>query len=165
MQDPRITALITVTRVEVTGDLALARVYLSVQGDEHTERRTIAALRHARGFVQRKVAQALSIRQCPEVRFEIDEAVKGARRTMELLEENRRREPELHRAPGQICRPMTGSARCWGRRGGWGLRVAPGSAGSGATRKLGDWAIRMASPTADRTDRRQCDDHDVVEEQ
>jgi len=96
MQDPRITALITVTRVEVAGDLAIARVYLSVQGDEATERRTIAALQHARGFLQRGVAQALSIRQCPEVRFEIDQVAKGARRTMALLEENRRREPELY---------------------------------------------------------------------
>jgi ribosome-binding factor A len=96
MQDPRITALITVTRVEVTGDLAIAKVYLSVQGNEATERRTIAALQHARGFLQREVAQALSIRQCPEVRFEVDEAAKGARRTMKLLEENRRREPQLY---------------------------------------------------------------------
>jgi ribosome-binding factor A len=96
MQDPRINTFVTVTRVVVTGDLAIAKVYLSVQGDEATERRTVATLRHARGFLQREVAQVLSVRQCPEVRFEIDHAAKGARRTMELLEENRRREPELY---------------------------------------------------------------------
>jgi len=114
MQDPRITAFITVTRVEVSGDLAIAKVYLSVQGDEATERRTIVALRHARGFLQREVAQALSIRQCPEVRFEIDQAAKEARRTMELLEENRRREPELYESVEDESEPIEHDATASG---------------------------------------------------
>ncbi len=96
MHDPRIAPFTTVTRVDVTGDFAIAKVFLSVQGDDAAERRTLAALRHARGFLQREVARGLSVRQCPELRFDIDRAAKGARRTIELLEENRRREPELY---------------------------------------------------------------------
>lgn len=96
MHDPRIAPFTTVTRVDVTGDLAIARVFLSVQGEDATERRTLAALRHARGFLQREVARELSIRQCPELRFDLDHAAKAARRMFELLEENRRREPELY---------------------------------------------------------------------
>jgi ribosome-binding factor A len=94
MQDPRIEPLTTVTRVEMTGDLALAKVYLSVHGGDAVERRTLWAIRHAAGFLQRALAQELPIRQCPELRFDIDRGVKEARRTMELLEENRRREPQ-----------------------------------------------------------------------
>jgi len=95
LNDPRVAPLTTVMRVEVTGDLVIARVYLSVQGGEAVEQLTLMAMRHAAGYIQRMLGRRLPIRQCPELRFEIDEGVKGARRTMELLAENRRSEPEL----------------------------------------------------------------------
>ena len=101
LHDPRVAPLTTITRVDVTGDLSIARIFLSVQGSEAAERRTIGALRHARGFLQRELARELALRQCPELRFEIDQAIKEARRTLELLEENRRREPELFDSIGQ----------------------------------------------------------------
>lgn len=94
LNDPRVAPLTTVTRVAMTGDLLVARVYLSIPGNEATERLTLTAVRHASGYIQRMVARELPIRQCPELRFEIDAAVKGVRRTLELLAENRRREPE-----------------------------------------------------------------------
>jgi ribosome-binding factor A len=95
INDPRVDPLTTVTRVEVTGDLLMARVFLSVPGKEAAERRTLAGIRSAAGFIQRTLARELTIRQCPELRFEIDEQVKRVRRTMELLAENRRHDPTL----------------------------------------------------------------------
>lgn len=95
LNDPRVAPLTTVTRVELTRDLLIARVYLSVQGGNKVEGLTLAAMQHAAGYIQRMVASELSIRQCPELRFEIDEAAKGVRRTMELLAENRRNDPGL----------------------------------------------------------------------
>lgn len=94
LQDPRIEPLTTVTRVAMTGDLSIAKVYLSIQGDEATERRTLRAVRHAAGFIQRTLARELPVRQCPELRFDLDQGVKEARRTMELLAENQRVESE-----------------------------------------------------------------------
>jgi hypothetical protein len=52
-------------------------------------------MQHARGFVQRLVAQQIDLRQCPEIRFELDEVAKKVRETMLLLDENRRLEPHL----------------------------------------------------------------------
>jgi ribosome-binding factor A len=95
MNDPRVEPLTTITRVEVTPDLLVAKVYLSVPGGQGPERKTLSALQHAAGYVQAIVARELNIRQCPELRFLIDEAWKGARHTLELLEENRRKEPHL----------------------------------------------------------------------
>ncbi len=101
LHDPRIEPLTTVTRVEMTGDLLIAKVFLSVHGDDVVERRTLRALQHASGFVQKMLAGRLSVRHCPELRFEIDAGAKGARRTIELLDANRRREPELYESePG-----------------------------------------------------------------
>jgi len=95
LNDPRVSPLTTITRVETTPDLLIARVYLTVPGDELAEGRTIRAVRHAGGFLQRLVAKALTMRQCPELRFELDETTKAVRRTMEILAENRRNDPTL----------------------------------------------------------------------
>ena len=95
LNDPRVAPMTTVTRVELTRDLLIARVYLSVQGGNKVEGRTLTAMQHAAGYIQRMVASELSIRQCPELRFEIDESAKRIRQTMELLAENRRNNPEI----------------------------------------------------------------------
>ena len=100
INDPRVSPLTTVTRVQVTGDLLIATVFLSVSGDAADERRTITALRHAGGFLQRMVAGELEMRQCPELRFEADEHLKRVRYTLQLLEENRRNLPALADAGG-----------------------------------------------------------------
>jgi ribosome-binding factor A len=95
INDPRLAPLTTVSRVVVSGDLMVATVYLTVVGGETLERRSLAAMQHARGFVQRLVAQQIDLRQCPEIRFELDEVAKKVRETMLLLDENRRLEPHL----------------------------------------------------------------------
>lgn len=94
LQDPRVAPLTTVTRVELTPDLLIARVYVSVPGDDAAERRTMAALKSATGFVQRLVAKSLDIRHCPELRIGVDESLKIARRTMELLKDDVASSPE-----------------------------------------------------------------------
>lgn len=101
LNDPRIEPLTTVTRVEVTRDLLIADVYLTVPGKESAEHRTIIAIQHAAGYVQRLVARELSLRMCPQVRFRIDEAAKGVQRTMRILAENRRRHPEVFQTEGE----------------------------------------------------------------
>ena len=95
LNDPRVSSLTTVTRVEMSGDVQFAVVYLSVPGGDIEERKTLAAIKHAGGFLQRLVARELSIRQCPELRFDIDERPKKVRQMMDLLEKNRREEPAL----------------------------------------------------------------------
>jgi ribosome-binding factor A len=94
LNDPRVAPLTTVSRVKLTGDLTIATVYLTVPGDDAAERRTLRAIRHAGGFLQRMLAQELQVRQCPELRFEMDEAAKRARETMRLIAENVRNLPE-----------------------------------------------------------------------
>lgn len=95
INDPRVSPLTTVTRVQVSGDLMIATVYLSIIDDPAVERRTITALRHAGGFIQRMVAKGLDMRQCPELRFEVDEQLKKVKHTLQLLNENRRNLPDL----------------------------------------------------------------------
>lgn len=95
LNDPRVSPLTTVTRVQISGDLMIATVFLSVCDDPAVERRTITALRHAGGFIQRMVAKGLDMRQCPELRFEVDEQLKKVKHVLRLLDENRRNLPDL----------------------------------------------------------------------
>jgi ribosome-binding factor A len=95
IQDPRIDTLTTITRVEVSGDMQVAKVFLSIPGGDAVERLTLRAIRHAGGYIQRLVARELNVRQCPELRFELDSGAKEARRIFELLAENRRNDPGL----------------------------------------------------------------------
>jgi len=95
LNDPRVEPLTTVTRVEVTGDLEFAKVYVSIPGGDAAESRTLTAIRHAAGFLQRILGQELTMRQCPVLRFEVDESVKTARHTLALLAEERRKHPEV----------------------------------------------------------------------
>ena len=89
LQDPRIEPLTSITRVEVSGDLTLAKVFLSVPNGEAAERRTLSAIHHAGGYLQRVAAGQLQLRHCPELRFEIDKSAKIARETLQLLQLNR----------------------------------------------------------------------------
>ncbi len=95
LHDPRIDMLTTVLRVEMTADLLVAKVFLTVTGGEATERRTLQGVIHAGGFLQRQIAKELQIRHCPTLRFEIDRQETGARRTHALLAENLRQDPCL----------------------------------------------------------------------
>lgn len=87
LSDPRIVPLSSVTRVEVTADLEHAKVWISVMGPEPSQRRTIAGLRSARGFVQKLVAQELAIRTCPQISFVLDRSIKKAAETMALIDQ------------------------------------------------------------------------------
>ena len=89
LQDPRIEPMTSITRVEVTGDLMFAKVFLSVPGGEVAERRTLAAIEHAGGYLQRIAAGELHMRHTPQLSFGIDKSAKIARETLQILQQNR----------------------------------------------------------------------------
>ena len=87
LSDPRISTFSSVTRVEVTGDLMYAKVYVSVMGDEADVRNTMRGLKHATGYVQTLLAKRLNIRQCPHIVFVQDESVKVASKTIQAVDQ------------------------------------------------------------------------------
>lgn len=86
LSDPRIEPMTSVTRVEVSGDLSTARVYVSVMADERRRRRCLAALERAAGRVRGMVARQISLRKAPQISFHLDESVRGSFATVELIE-------------------------------------------------------------------------------
>jgi len=75
LSDPRM-GFVTVTKIEPSPDLTSAKVYLSVLGEEGVCRRTMRGIRHAAGFIRRRVASTVKMRTVPELRFVHDESAK-----------------------------------------------------------------------------------------
>ena len=91
VRDPRIQ-LVTVTRVEVSPDLSVARVYVVTHGDAEAKEQSLQGLASAAGYLRSKVAKALTTRVTPELKFEIDRGVEHAARIDQLLADIRREE-------------------------------------------------------------------------
>lgn len=86
VSDPRISML-TLTRVEVSADLALAKVFWSVlDPDAKVEVEVVATgLESASAFVRRQLAQKLSLRRTPELSFRHDSSIERGSETIALL--------------------------------------------------------------------------------
>ncbi|MGL4553073.1 MAG: 30S ribosome-binding factor RbfA [Gemmataceae bacterium] len=93
LRDPRVKA-VTVTRAEVSADLQHAKVYVSIMGTEAEQKLTLHGLRHAAGFVQRKLGDRLQTRFTPVVTFVLDEGVKKSLEIAKLLQEALGAKPE-----------------------------------------------------------------------
>lgn len=85
LKDPRV-GFATVVGVDVTADLQLARVRISVMGSPEERRETMTALERARGFLRRRVAQELSyLRFTPELRLVLDTSLDYSMHIDEVL--------------------------------------------------------------------------------
>jgi ribosome-binding factor A len=85
ISDPRMTAMVSVTRVEPAADLRSAKVFLSLYGDEVEQRTTWRALQHAHGRIQNLVGGRIDLRWTPELFFRVDESLKKADEVNRLI--------------------------------------------------------------------------------
>ncbi len=88
LQDPRISPLTSVTRVQVSRDLEWANVYVTVLGDQSDQNKTMRALKNAAGYIQKLLAKALPVRQCPHLIFHLDESLKKGNEVMRMIDES-----------------------------------------------------------------------------
>ncbi len=86
LKDPRV-GFVTVTDVRTSADLSHARVYVSVLGDEPDREATLAGLRSAHGYMQRRVASELRLKRTPTLDFLYDDTTDRAMRVEALLDE------------------------------------------------------------------------------
>jgi ribosome-binding factor A len=85
--DPELQALISITAVETSPDLRVAKVYFSTLGDEEHTARVFRRLKRAARFFRRQLAQRLNLRHTPELEFHLDPSIARGARIMELLAE------------------------------------------------------------------------------
>ncbi|MFE8699121.1 30S ribosome-binding factor RbfA [Cytobacillus sp. FJAT-54145] len=84
IKDPRI-GFVTVTDVQVTGDLQQAKVFISVLGDDEQKDNTLKGLAKAKGFIRSEIGQRIRLRKTPEIIFEFDESMAYGNRINAIL--------------------------------------------------------------------------------
>lgn len=86
LKDPRVSA-VTVTKAEISGDLRHAKIFVSVMGDDKVQRLTMAGLKSARPFLQRKIADRMQTRYTPIVEIVLDDSIKKSLEIARVLKE------------------------------------------------------------------------------
>ena len=85
LSDPRVSGLLSVTRVSVSPDLREARVYISILSDR-PESTVMSGLVSARGVIQKHVADGMKIRYAPRISFLLDESLKRQAEVLKALD-------------------------------------------------------------------------------
>ena len=97
INDPRLPAITSITRVKVSPDLSVADLYVSIMGTEGQQTAALNALRHSAGMMRTKLTKSLSLRQAPYLKFHIDENLKKEIAVLELLQKVSEENAELDR--------------------------------------------------------------------
>ena len=86
LKDPRVAqvGMVSITRVDTTGDLRYARVYISVL-DKTQEKDVLKGLKSAAGFLRRELGRALQLRYTPELQFIPDDSILHGAHILEVL--------------------------------------------------------------------------------
>lgn len=87
LKDTRIPLMTSVVAVSVTNDLSYAKVYVSVMGDEETQKRAVEGLKSAAGFVRRELGRRIDIRHTPEILFELDRSIEHGAHINKIISE------------------------------------------------------------------------------
>ena len=87
LKDPRV-GFVTVTGVDLSGDLRRVTVKVSVLGDQKEQVVTMNVIRHARGYVQKLLGEKLNVRFVPAVSFELDDSIKKSINLSKTLRES-----------------------------------------------------------------------------
>jgi len=86
IKDPRI-GFVTITTVEMSGDLQMAKVYVSVMGSENEKQQTLAALEKAKGYMRSEIGKRIRLRYTPELIFVMDQSLEHSEHINKLLKD------------------------------------------------------------------------------
>lgn len=86
VKDPRVSKLLSIVKVDVSGDLSYATIYVSaIEGYEATVN-SVKALKGASGFLRRELGGKLHLRKVPELRFVADDSIEQSANISKIIE-------------------------------------------------------------------------------
>lgn len=87
IKDPRVSKLLSIVKVTVSGDLSYATIYVSaIEGYEKTKQ-SVEGLKSAGGFLRRELGHALKLRKVPELKFIADDSLIKSAEIMQTLKD------------------------------------------------------------------------------
>lgn len=100
IKDPRINPMTSVVSVEVAPDLKTCKAWISVLGDEESQKDTLAGLKSAEGYIRKQLARRINLRNTPEIRFIIDQSIEYGVTMSKMIDEINRTDEEKHEQNG-----------------------------------------------------------------
>lgn len=97
IKDPRINPMTSVVSVEVAPDLKTCKAYISVLGDEKSQKDTITGLKSAEGYIRRELARTVNLRNTPEIKFILDQSIEYGINMSKLIDEVTKKDDESHK--------------------------------------------------------------------
>ena len=86
LNDPRLSGVVSITRVEISTDLRYARVFVSVLGNRDERETVLRGIDSATGFMRRELRDRLSLRYIPEFKFILDDSIAEAENIFRLMD-------------------------------------------------------------------------------
>jgi len=86
LKDPRI-GFVTITRVAVSEDCRLAKIYFSVTGTPAERERSTEGLNSAKGYVRRELGRRMRLKYTPDITFQFDPSIEYAIHIGEVIEQ------------------------------------------------------------------------------
>ena len=96
IKDPRINPMTSVVSVEVAPDLKTCKAYISVLGDEQSQKDTITGLKSAEGYTRRELARTVNLRNTPEIKFILDQSIEYGINMSKLIDEVTQKDSDSH---------------------------------------------------------------------
>ena len=96
IKDPRINPMTSVVSVEVAPDLKTCKAYISVLGDEQSQKDTITGLKSAEGNIRRELARTVNLRNTPEIKFILDQSIEYGINMSKLIDEVTQKDSDSH---------------------------------------------------------------------
>ncbi len=87
IKDPRINPMTSVVAVEVAPDLKTCKAYISVLGDEESQKSTLAGLKSAEGYIRRELARSINLRNTPQITFILDQSIEYGVRMSKMIDD------------------------------------------------------------------------------
>lgn len=96
IKDPRINPMTSVVAVEVAPDLKTCKAWISVLGNEESQKDTLAGLKSAEGYIRNQLARKINLRNTLEIRFIIDQSIEYGVNMSRMIDEVNRADNEKH---------------------------------------------------------------------
>ena len=97
IKDPRINPMTSVVSVDVAPDLKTCKAYISVLGDEQSQKDTLAGLVSAEGYIRRQLARTVNLINTPEIKFVIDQSIEYGVKMSKLIDDVTKADAESHK--------------------------------------------------------------------
>jgi len=87
LKDPRVNTITSVTKVEITSDLKLCKLFVSIMGDDARKKEVVKGLESSRNFIRKLLAERINLRVTPELSFHVDDSLDYSYKIDELIKQ------------------------------------------------------------------------------